>query len=122
MTTYRPGDVILVDIAFSGAIDYKRRPAVVVSQDRFNTVGIKLIVAAITSNISPQFRPGDRLLSDWSIAGLLKPSAVRGVLATVDKSDIVRKLGALSPKDFSSVEQGIADILGFQTLPPQPTP
>jgi mRNA interferase MazF len=122
MTTYNPGDVILVDIAFSGAVGYKRRPAVVVSQGRFNTAGIKLIVAAITSNVSPPFRPCDTLLSDWSLAGLLKPSAVRGVLATVDKSDIVRKLGALSPKDFSSVEQGIANILGLQTIPPQPTP
>jgi len=122
MTTYNPGDVLLVDIAFSGAVGYKRRPAVVVSQGRFNTAGIKLIVAAITSNVSPPFRPGDTLLSDWSLAGLLKPSAVRGVLATVDKVDIVRKLGSLSTKDFASVEQGIADILGLQTIPPQPTP
>ena len=52
MTSYNPGDVILVDIAFSGAVGYKRRPAVVISQDRFNTAGIKLIVAAITSNAS----------------------------------------------------------------------
>ncbi|MBX7236833.1 MAG: type II toxin-antitoxin system PemK/MazF family toxin [Caldilineales bacterium] len=31
MTTYRRGDVILVDIAFSGAEGQKRRPAVVIS-------------------------------------------------------------------------------------------
>lgn len=122
MTSYNPGDVILVDIAFSGAVGYKRRPAVVISQDRFNTAGIKLIVAAITGNVSPPFRPGDTLLSDWKVAGLLKPSAVRGILATVDKSDIVRKLGALTPKDFSAVEQGIADILGLQLPPSQSAP
>jgi mRNA interferase MazF len=122
MTSYKAGDVILVDIAFSGAAGYKRRPAVVISKDRFNTAGIKLIVAAITGNVSPPFRPGDTLLSDWHTAGLLKPSAVRGVLATVDKSDVVRKLGTLAAKDFSGVEQGIADILGFQVLPPQTTP
>ena len=122
MTNYNPGDVILVDIAFSGAVGYKRRPAVVISKDRFNTAGIKLIVAAITGNVSPPYRPDDTLLSDWKGAGLLKPSAVRGVLATVDKSDIARKLGTLSAKDFSRVEQGIADVLGFQVLPPQPIP
>ena len=122
MTNYNPGDVILVDIAFSGAVGYKRRPAVVISKDRFNIAGIKIIVAAITGNVSPPIRPGDTLLSDWKMAGLLKPSAVRCVLATVDKSDIARRLGTLSAKDFSKVEQGIAEILGFHILPPQPMP
>ena len=46
----------------------------------------------MTSNVSPPFRPGDCLLNEWDSAGLLKPSAVRGVLATVDKADVVRKL------------------------------
>jgi mRNA interferase MazF len=122
MTNYNRGDVILVDIAFSGTVGYKRRPAVVISVDVFNAAGIKLIVAAITSNVSPPFRPGDTLLNDWSAAGLLKPSAVRGVLATVDKADIVRKLGTLTANDFASVEQGIADILGFLVPPSAPTP
>ncbi len=119
MTSYKRGDVILVDIAFSGATGYKRRPAVVISTEAFNTAGIKLIVAAITSNVSPPFRPGDSLLNDWRAAGLLKPSAVRGVLATVDKIDVVRKLGTLSLQDFATVEQGIAGILGFQVATPR---
>ena len=114
MTRYNRGDVILVDIAFSGAMGYKRRPAVVISTDMFNAAGIKLIVAAVTSNVSPPFRPGDCLLNDWDSAGLLKPSAVRGVLATVDKADVVRKLGVLSAQDFAVVEQNIAGILGFR--------
>lgn len=122
MTTYNRGEVILVDIPFSGAEGYKRRPAVVISVDAFNLAGIKLIVAAITSNVSPPFRPGDTLLNDWSAAGLLKPLAVRGVLATVDKADIARKLGTLSASDFIQVEQAIANILGFVVSPSVPTP
>jgi len=117
MTSYKRGDVILVEIAFSGAVGYKRRPAVVISAERFNEGGIKLIVAAITSNVSPPFRPGDCLLSNWNKAGLLKPSAVRGVLATVDKADVDRKLGVLSAQDLTIVEQNLADILGFPVRP-----
>jgi mRNA interferase MazF len=83
----------------------------------FNTAGTKLIVAAITSNLSPPFRPGDTILNEWSEAGLYKPSAVRGVIATVDKSEVVRKLGSLSPSDLAAVEQNIALILGFQAHP-----
>ena len=52
MTNYSRGDVILVDIAFTGAVGYKRRPAVVISENAFQAAGIKLIVAAITSNVS----------------------------------------------------------------------
>ena len=122
MTSYRLGDVILVDIAFSGAVGYKRRPAVVISTVAFNSAGIKLIVAAVTNNLSPPFRPGDTLLQDWKAAGLLKPSAVRGVLATVDKSDVVRKLGAISVVDLASVDQGIAEILGFTVIESPPIP
>ena len=122
MTAYNRGDVLLVDIAFSGAVGRKRRPAVVLSTDAFYSAGIKLIVAAITSNVSPPFRPGDTLLNDWGTAGLLKPSAVRGVLATVDQADVVRPLGALSAQDFARVERGIADILGFVVSTSVPTP
>ncbi|MEN3331855.1 MAG: mRNA interferase MazF [Blastocatellia bacterium] len=122
MTSYNRGDVILVDIAFSGAVDFKRRPAVVISTSSFNLAGIKLVVAAITSNVMPPYRPGDTLLNDWRAAGLIKPSAVRGVFATVDKSDVVRKLGTLSAADFAQMERGIADILGFTVPFPSPLP
>ncbi|KAF0248417.1 MAG: hypothetical protein FD167_2185 [bacterium] len=37
MTTYNRGDVILVEIAFSGEVGRKRRPAVIISTDTFNT-------------------------------------------------------------------------------------
>ena len=122
MTIYNRGDVVLVNIAFSGSIGYKRRPAVVISTGAFNRAGAKLIVAAITSNVSAPFRPGDMLLSDWNAAGLLKPSAVRGVLATVDRADIIRGLGTLSINDFGGVREGIAYILGLAVAPSPPTP
>jgi mRNA interferase MazF len=113
MITYNRGDVILVEIAFSGEIGRKRRPALIISTETFNKSGVKLIVAAITSNITPPFRPGDTLLSDWAKEGLLKPSAVRGVLATVDILDITHKLGVISSRDLASVEKNLASILGF---------
>lgn len=110
---YAQGDVILVEIPFSGAVGSKRRPAVVISVEAFNQAGTKLVVAAITSNLQPPFRLGDTILSDWASAGLVKPSAVRGVIATVDKSDVTRVLGKLSPNDWATVSHGIAQLLGF---------
>lgn len=114
MISYSPGKVLLTEIAFSGEPGRKRRPAVVVSVEGFNRSGTKLIVAAITSNISLPFRPGDALISEWQKAGLVKPSAVRGVLATIDKKDVVRVMGQLVEMDFAKVEAVVAQILGLQ--------
>jgi mRNA interferase MazF len=113
MITYKRSEVILVKIVFSGEEGYKNRPAVILSVDKFNNNGTKLIVAGITGNLSPPFRMGDTLLKDWSSAGLLKPSAVRGVIATVDKSDVLHKLGKLTKSDFDLVEKNISLILGL---------
>ena len=116
MTTapvYSRSDVVLVDFPFSGSVGSKRRPAVVMSTDGFNQAGIKVIIAGITSNLLPPFRPGDTMLNDWGAAGLLKPSAVRGIVATQDRSEIVRTLGRLSAADFANVESAIAGIMGF---------
>ena len=116
MIDYDRGDVILVEITFTGVPGSKRRPAVVLSNSTFNTAGIKLIVSAITSNVDPPFRPGDVILQDWNAAGLLKPSSVRGILATVDRSDVVRLLGQLSNRDLLAVDEGTANILNY-TVP-----
>ena len=65
MTLYSRGEVVLTKITFSGEPGRKRRPAVVLSVDSFNRAGTKLIVAAVTSNVAPPFRPGDVLIADW---------------------------------------------------------
>jgi mRNA interferase MazF len=113
MTTYKTGDIVIATVAFSGAIGYKRRPSVVISTNHFNEAGVKLVSAAITSNVAPPFRPGDTLLKDWKIAGLVKPSAVRGILTTIDELDVIRKLGSMSADDFRLVMQNIKSILEF---------
>jgi mRNA interferase MazF len=115
-TPHQRGDVLFAEIVFSGSIGRKNRPVVVLSVDAFHQAGSKLIVVSITSTVTPPFRPGDVLLSDWLQAGLMKPSAARGGLALIDRNEIVRKLGQLSERDFAGIEQGVASIMGFAVL------
>ncbi len=61
-TTYQRGDVILANVVFSGGLGSKNRPVVVLSTEVFNQAGIKLIGAAITSNLAAPSRPGDVIL------------------------------------------------------------
>lgn len=111
MTSYSQGEVILTKIAFSGEPGRKRRPAVIISCDEFNRAGIKLIVAAITSNIAPPFRRGDLLIDDWQAASLVKPSSVRGVITTVDRQDVVRVMGRMTEVDFDRVMSAVCHAL-----------
>lgn len=114
--TYQRGDVLFAEIQFSGSIGRKNRPVVVLSTEAFQQAGSKLIVAGVTGTVGPPFRPGDVLLNDWNSAGLVKPSAVRGLITVIDRNEIIRFLGRLSPNDFAGVEQGVAGIMGF-TVP-----
>jgi len=112
-TLYYRADVLLADVVFSGGLGSKPRPIVVVSTEAYNQSGIKLIGAAITSNLSGNPRLGDVILTDWQTAGLAFPSAVRGTIITVDRVD-VHRLGVMSPlEDFANIEKALALIMGF---------
>ena len=111
--SYQRGDVFLVEMPFTDGQGEKKRPAVVLSTEAFNRAGIKLIVAAITTNLIQPSRPGDTILSDWQGAGLLLPSAVRGYLGMVDQRRVGSRLGTMPAADFAQVEQGIATVLGL---------
>jgi mRNA-degrading endonuclease toxin of MazEF toxin-antitoxin module len=112
-TIYYRADVVLADVVFSGGLGSKLRPVIVVSTEAYNQSGIKLIGAAITSNLNGTPRLGDVILTDWQTAGLAFPSAVRGIVITVDRVDIHRVLGVMSPADFANVEKALALIMGF---------
>lgn len=110
---YPRGTVLFTEVQFSGSVGSKRRPVIVLSTEDFQRAGSKLIVVGVTGTTAPPLRPGDMLLSDWMQAGLMKPSAVRGAVALIDRNEIARWLGQLSDNDFAAVEQGIANIMGF---------
>ena len=113
-TIYKRGEVILAEIDFTIAGEgSKNRPAVVLSTPSFNGSGTKLVVAAITGSLPVIPRPGNVILIDWIAAGLTKRSAFRGVLLTIDTSDVIRPLGTLSDTDMTAVSAGVAEILGY---------
>ncbi len=116
MTNFSRGEVLMVEIAFSGTPGRKKRPAVVISVEEFHRTGSKLIVAGLTSNVISPARFGDVSIQHWQQAGLVKPSVFRGVLTTVDELDVVRAMGVLHNTDFERLEASIAEILGFTSV------
>lgn len=110
--TYKRGDVVLANFVFADEAGIKRRPTLVLSVDTYQQGRQEVIVAAISSNIR-RLLIGDHLITDWSGAGLLFPSAVTGIIRTVKQAMIYRKLGTLASKEFQAVEQNLRRVLGL---------
>lgn len=106
------GDVILVPFPFTDQTISKQRPAVVISTAAYNNMRPDIILMAITSQFGASVGIGEVWLSGWQAAGLLKPSAIKPVIATLEQNLIVRQLGLLSVDDAQSLRMSIEIIIG----------
>jgi mRNA interferase MazF len=110
-TSYRRGDVVLVPFPFTNQSAAKQRPAIVISSDAYNAAGDDLVIVAVTS-APVSTRPAEFALRHWRAAGLLKPSTTKGVLTTIHKRLVRRRLGRLVADDRREVDIRPRLILG----------
>lgn len=111
MTPYEFGDIILVPFPFTDQTKAKRRPAVVISSRAYHAHRPDLVLMAITSQRRPTTW-SDIQVGEWRAAGLLKPSAIKPVIATLEQSLIIRRLGRLAADDRQTLQAGLRAILG----------
>jgi len=52
--------------------------------------------------------------TDWQQAGLLKPSLLKPLIATLEQSQIVKVMGQLSKTDKTGLEKTIQTIFGYE--------
>lgn len=115
-TTYKRGQVVVVNVPFSDQSGVKPRPAVVVSTDAFHRTLPDLIVCPISSQPQYHRRPGpsDYPLQEWRGAGLHHPSTVRiSKVLSVDKQILKRIVGSLSEEDLAGVEASLRQAFGL---------
>ena len=99
MTSFEFGDIILVPFPFTDQSTTKKRPAVVISSIVYNAERPDLIIMAVTSQIKSARIVGEVIIKDWQDAGLLKPSAIKPVITTMEKSLVIKTMGRLKEKD-----------------------
>ena len=112
MTPFEFGDIILVPFPFTDQSTTKKRPAVVISANAYNTERPDLIIMAVTSQIKPVSIIGEVIIQDWQEAGLLKPSAIKPVITTIEKPLIIKTMGRLNEKDQTALHESLKVILG----------
>lgn len=114
------GDVVIVDVAFVGVPGSKKRPALIVQNDRLNAAFRETVIVPITSNLSQIHQP-DQLLIDVStpegaLSGLSMNSAVRcSRLHTIPQSDIRSVIGHLPDFLMRKSDQCLMSALGIES-------
>ena len=112
-TIYKQGDVVLVPFPFVDNDGEKKRPALIISANWYNSANVTYVMAAITSSIPvtlarDQYHIRGRDVED---AGLTKDSIVRcGTLFTIDRGRVHRKLGAPSRGTFDQILQLVYSV------------
>ena len=102
--TFERFDVVVVPFPFSDRHAAKRRPALVVSDRRFNRVHGHTILAMITTARDSSW-PSDTKITDRDAAGLKARSVVRLKMFTLDNDLLVRRIGALAEEDRTKVRR-----------------
>jgi mRNA interferase MazF len=114
----KQGDVFWVNLGEpSGSGPGYRHPHVVVQNDVFNQSRISTtVVCALTSNLRRGRAPGNILLEKGE-ANLAKPSVVNiSQIFTVDKNDLVEKIGSLSRQRIAEIIEGIQLLITPRAL------
>jgi mRNA interferase MazF len=115
MTTCSPGDVVLVRFPFTSLRAAKKRPAVVVSRTEFSARHGDVIVVALTS---VDQGAGHLALDDWEDAGLVKPTWIKPLVATLESGLIETRAGALSSRDCRKVGGALRAAIAAEFIGP----
>jgi len=109
----RQGDVFWVDLdSPSGSAPGYRHPHVVVQNNLFNQSRINTVMlCGLTSNLARAAAPGNIRLPKGE-ANLKKTSVVNvSQVITVDKRDLIEKIGTLSPARVRQIIGGLILLL-----------
>ena len=112
MTAYSFGNIVLVPFPFTDQSTVKKRPAVVISSDAYNRKRPDIIIMAVTSQMRSAAFFGDIAVNQWQQAGLLKPSVIRRIVTTIEKSLVIKTLGRLNKEDRKSLRESFYKFLG----------
>jgi mRNA interferase MazF len=112
MTPFEFGDVVLVPFPFTDQSTSKQRPAVVVSSAAYHRDRADALILAISSRGRRGGVIEEPSIAGWQEAGLLKPSFMKPLIATIECTILRRRLGRFRQDDQVALRRLLDDILG----------
>ena len=107
--TSRPGHIVLVRFPFTDLSQSKKRPAIVVSPEGYEQRFGDVVFVPITSKASAD--SDDLQITEWDSSGLLKPSWVKPLIATISSAYIVQRIGCVAPTDLARVRHAMGLLI-----------
>ena len=105
--------VVIVSFPFVDSPAAKPRPALILSNERFNAENKHSVLAMITRAKSTAW-PSDYPIVEWEAAGLKADCVVRFKLFTLDNRILRRRIGLLGNADQAACAVAMTEMLGLQ--------
>jgi mRNA-degrading endonuclease toxin of MazEF toxin-antitoxin module len=102
----------MVRIRFTAGDRTKRRPAVILTNDKYHNSRADAVVVALSGRLADTYY-GDYELLDWRMAGLPQPTKAKGIIETIDRITIEQTFGTLSKQDFANLKECLRNMLGL---------
>ena len=106
MTTYKPGDLVLVPYPLGDPLSGKKRPALILA-----ATDNEVVIAQVTGHEDGSPRSGDYKIVHWQQSGLLRASLVRMRFATLPTDALLRHLGSLHEDDLKATNEALRSAL-----------
>lgn len=107
------GSVVIVPFPFADLPLSKRRPALVLSRQRYNEEHGLTLLAMITTARRTQWAM-DVGIADIEVAGLREPCVVRPRIGSVANDLIELAIGRLSSRDLAAIRESLEQLLGWR--------
>lgn len=105
-------DIVLVPIPFTDLTSKRRRPVVVISNDKYNHNTDDVVVVAMTSNLKAADYSFTITSADLTIGSLKRPSRVRvDRIYTLAQSIVAKKFGQISEAAFDRIRQLLSELV-----------
>ena len=115
---HRQRDIVLIPIPFTDLTSQKKRPAIIISSDKYNEANEDIVVVALTSNIEPRNFTVTLTDNDLENGDLKVTSMIRvDKIYTLNKSIIIKTFGGVKPDILVKIKGLLLKLIEQPDMP-----